>query len=96
MFRLFQNVSNAFHFSLMPRRTAMASAKFHYRYLLYSQSALFGISGTSTFIFRRGDIEAIAQGEADKTCIVVLNLCYRHAVEIERSVAYALIKEVVT
>jgi len=29
------------------------------------QSVLFRITGTSTFILRRGDIESVAQGELD-------------------------------
>ena len=44
------------------------------------KSILLGITGTSTFILRRGDVEAVAQGEGDATGVVVLHLAEHHAV----------------
>ena len=60
------------------------------------QTVLLGVTGTGALVFRRGDIEAVAQGEGDTTGIVVLRFSERHAVEIERAVTDAPVEEVVT
>ena len=42
------------------------------------QPVLLGITGTSTLVLRRGDIETVAQGELDATGIVVLHFPKHH------------------
>ncbi len=60
------------------------------------QTTLFCITSTRTLILRRGDIEAIAQGEGDATGIVVFRLMEHHAIAIERKAVDATIEEVVS
>ena len=64
-------------------------------YVSDSQSALLGIAGTGSLILRRGDIEAVTQGEGDTTGVVVLCLAEHHAITIERETVDATIEEVV-
>ena len=59
------------------------------------QSVLFRITCTSTFILRRGDVEAIAQGEGDATGVVVLHLAEHHAITVEREAINASIEKVI-
>ena len=60
------------------------------------QSVLLGVTGTGALVLRRGDVEAVAQGEGNVACVVILRLSECHAVEIERAAPDALIEEVVT
>ena len=59
------------------------------------KSILLGVTGTSTFILRRGDVEAVAQGEGDTTGIVVLHLAEHHAIAIKREAIDASIEKVI-
>ena len=59
------------------------------------QSVLFRITGTSTFILRRGNIESVAQGEGNTTGIVVLHLAEHHAIAIKREAIDASIEKVI-
>ena len=59
------------------------------------QSVLFGITGTSTFILRRGDIESVAQGELDATGIVVLHFPKHHPIAVKHNMVDAAVQEVV-
>ena len=59
------------------------------------KSILLGITGTSTFILRRGDVEAITQGESDTTGIVILHLAEHHAIAIKREAIDASIEKVI-
>ena len=60
------------------------------------QSVLFRITGTSTFILRRGDIESVAQGELDATGIVVLHFPKHQPIAVKHDMVDATIEEVVT
>ena len=60
------------------------------------QSVLLGITGTRTFILRRGDIESVAQGELDATGIVVLHFLKHHPIAVKHNMVDAAIEEVVT
>ena len=60
------------------------------------QTVLLGVTGTGALVFRRGDVEAVAQGEGNVACVVILRFSERHAVEIERAVTDAPVEEVVT
>jgi len=60
------------------------------------QSVLLCITGTSTFILRRGDIESVAQGELDATGIVVLHFPKHHPIAVEHDMVDAPIENVVT
>ena len=64
-------------------------------YISDSQSALLGIAGTGTLVLRRGDIEAVAQGERDAARVVVLHLAEHHAVAIEREAVDGTIEKVI-
>ena len=59
------------------------------------QSVLLCITGTSTFILRRGDIEAVAQGELDATGIVVLHFLKHHPIAVKHNMVDAAVQEVV-
>ena len=59
------------------------------------QSVLLCITGTSTFILRRGDIESVAQGEGDAAGVVVLHLAKHHAVAVKHDMVDAAVQEVV-
>ena len=61
-----------------------------------SESVLLSITGTSTFILRRGDIESVAQGELDATGIVVLHFPKHHPIAVKHDMVDATIEEVVT
>ena len=67
----------------------------HQRTSSILQSILLSITSTSTLILRRGNIEAVAQGELDTTGVVVLYLTEHHAITIERETVDATIEEVV-
>ena len=60
-----------------------------------SESILLGVTGTGALVFRRGDVEAVAQGEGDTTGIVVLHLAEHHAVAIEREAVDGTIEKVI-
>ena len=68
----------------------------HRNTLFGLESILLSITGTSTLVLRRADIEAIAQGELDATGVVVLHLANHKAVAIEGEAINTVIKEVVT
>ena len=59
------------------------------------KSVLFGITCARTFIFRRGDVESVAQGELDAARVVVLHLSEHHAVAVEREAVDGPVEEVV-
>lgn len=59
------------------------------------QSVLLCITGTSTFILRRGDIESVAQGELDATGIVVLHFPKHHPIAVKHNMVDAAVQEVV-
>ena len=67
----------------------------HQRTSSILQSILLSITSTSTLILRRGNIEAVSQGELDTTGVVVLYLTEHHAITIERETVDATIEEVV-
>ena len=54
------------------------------------------MTGTGTLVFRRGDVEAVAQGELDAAGVVVLHLAEHHAVAVKHNMVDAAIEEVVT
>ena len=60
-----------------------------------SKSVLLRITGTSTLILRRSDIEAVLQGELDATGIVVLHLTVHHPIAVKHDMVDASIEEVV-
>ena len=64
-------------------------------YVSDSQSALLGIAGAGTLLLRRGDIEAVAQGEGDTAGVIVLYLTEHHAITIEREAIDASIEKVI-
>ena len=67
----------------------------HQRTSSILQSILLRITSSSTLILRRGNIEAVTQGELDTTGIIVLYLTEHHAIAIECEAVDATIKEVV-
>lgn len=60
------------------------------------QSVLLCITGTCTFILRRGDIESVAQGELDATGIVVLHFPKHHPIAVKHDMVDATIEEIVS
>lgn len=62
---------------------------------LDSKSVLLSITSTSTLVLRRGDIDAVAQGELDTTGIVVFLFANHQTVAVEGKAVNATIKEVV-
>ena len=60
-----------------------------------SKSVLLRITGTSSLVLRRGDIEAVTQGELDATGIVVLHLTVHHSIAVKHYMVDAAIEEVV-
>ena len=62
---------------------------------LLLQSILLGITSSRSLVFRRGDIEAVAQGELDATGIVVFLLMNHQAIAVECEAVDAAIEEVV-
>ena len=59
------------------------------------ESVLFRIASTRALVLRRGDIEAVAQGELDAAGVVVFHLSEHHAVAVECEAVDAAIEEVV-
>ena len=59
------------------------------------QTVLLGVTGTGALVLRRGDVEAVAQGEVDTTGIVVLHLAEHHAVTVERESVDGSIEKVI-
>ena len=68
----------------------------HQRTSSILQSILLRITSSSTLILRRGNIEAVTQGELDTTGVVVLHFAEHHAIAIERKAVDATIEEVVS
>ena len=60
-----------------------------------SESVFLSVAGACSAIFRRSDVETIAQGKVDRARVVVLGLAEDHAFEVERAVSDALVEEVV-
>ena len=60
-----------------------------------SKSVLLSITGTSTLVLRRSDVEAVTQGELDATRIVVLHLTIHHPIAVEYDMVDATIEEIV-
>ena len=60
-----------------------------------SKSVLLRITSTSTLVLRRGDVEAVTQGESNTTGIIVLHLAEHHAVAIEREAVDGTIEKVI-
>ena len=61
----------------------------------FLQSVFLGIAGARAAITRRGDVEAVAQGERDEARVVVVGLAENHVVEVERAQPLALVEEIV-
>ena len=59
------------------------------------QSVLLCITGTSTLILRRGNIESVAQGELDAAGIVVLHFPKHHPIAVKHDMVDAAVQEVV-
>ena len=59
------------------------------------QAVLLGITCTSALVLRRGDIEAVTQGELNATGIVVLHFLEHHAVAVKHNIIDAAIEEVI-
>ena len=62
---------------------------------LDSKSVLLSITGTCPLVLRRGDIDAVAQGELDTTGVVVFHLAEHHTVAVEYDMVDTAIKEIV-
>ena len=60
------------------------------------QSVLLSIAGTSTFVLRRGNIEAVTQGELNAAGVVVLHFAEHHAVAVEHDMIDAAIEEIIS
>ena len=61
---------------------------------IFLKPVLLRITGTSAFILRWGDIEAVTQGELDATGVIVLLFTDHQAVAIECEAVDAAIEEV--
>ena len=61
-----------------------------------SKSVLLRISGTSTLVLRRSDIEAVTQGELDATGVVVLRFAEHHPITVKHDMVDAAIKEIIS
>ncbi len=48
------------------------------------QTVLLGVTGTGALVLRRGDVEAVTQGEGNATGIVVLHLGKHEAIAVDR------------
>ena len=59
------------------------------------KSVLFGITCARTFIFRRCDVESVAQGELDAARVVIFHLAEHHAVAVEREAVDGSIEKVI-
>ena len=60
-----------------------------------SEAVLLCITGTRSLVFRRGDVEAVAQGEGDTTRIGVLHLAKHEAIAVERKAVDGTIEKVI-
>ena len=60
------------------------------------KSILLGVTGAGALVLRRGDVEAITQGELDATGIVVLHFLKHHPIAVKHDMVDATIEEVVT
>ena len=67
-----------------------------FRPCLQSESAPLCIASTRTTVLRRGDIEAISEGERDAARVIVLHLAYHHAITIECETIDGTIEKVIT
>lgn len=74
---------------------ATAGHKYICRFYPLLQSILLSITSASTFILRRDDIEAVAQGEGDAAGIVVLHLSEHHAITIQCEAVDTTIEEII-
>ena len=61
-----------------------------------SESVLLSISGTSTLVLRRSDIEAVTQGELDATGVVILHLTVHQPIAVKHYMVDAAIEEIVS
>ena len=59
------------------------------------KSILLGVTGAGALVLRRGDVEAITQGELDATGIVVLHFPKHHPIAVKHNMVDAAIEEVV-
>ena len=59
------------------------------------KSILLGVTGAGALVLRRGDVEAITQGELDATGIVVLHFLKHHPIAVKHNMVDAAIEEVV-
>ena len=60
------------------------------------QSVLLRITGTSTLVLRRSDIEAVTQGELDATGVVVLRLAEHHPIAVKQNMVDTTVEKIVT
>ena len=60
-----------------------------------SKSVLLRISSTSTFVLRRGDVEAVTQGKLDATGVVVLHLTIHQPIAVKHYMVDAAIEEII-
>ena len=67
----------------------------HQRTSSILQSILLRITSSSTLILRRGNIEAVTQGELDTTGVVVLHFAKHHPIAVKQDMVDASIEEVV-
>ena len=76
----------------------MKQVKFYYHRNTSSdsKSALLRITGTSTLVLRRGDVEAVSQGELDAPRIVIFYLANHKMIAIKGKTINATIEEIVT
>ena len=58
---------------------------------IFLKSVLLRITGTSAFILRWGDIEAVTQGELDAAGIVVLHLTIHHPIAVKQDMVDAAV-----
>ena len=60
-----------------------------------SKSVLLWITSTGTLVLRRGDVEAVTQGELNATRIIVLHLAEHHPVAVEHDMVDTTIEEII-
>ena len=63
---------------------------------IFLKPVLLRITGTSAFILRWGDIEAVTQGELDATGVVVLSLAVHHPIAVKHYMVDAAIEEIIS
>ena len=68
----------------------------HQRTSSILQSILLRITSSSTLILRRGNIEAVTQGELDTTGVVVLHFAKHHPIAVKQDMVDAAIKEIIS